>query len=171
MRLWAKSLRIFSSIRDHGQQSVRRLAERTGLSNNSVHRHLQAMDRRDRHPESWWWETAEGRGWLIRLVVATLFIFGLKRGVGADTISELFSRLRLEAHVGCSPSAMRGVMHGLEHAIVEIAAAWEREGVAHGEIRPIIGAVDETFLQRLMLVFVELTSGYLLVEEVAQDRI
>lgn len=170
MRLWAKSLRIFNSIREHGKQSVRRLAERTGLSKSSVHRHLQAMDRRDRHPESWLWETAEGRGWLIRLVVATLFIFGLKRGVGAETISEFFSRLRLEAHVGCSPSALRGVMQGLEHAILEIATAWERDGVAHGEIRPIIGAVDETFLQRLMLVFVELTSGYLLVEEVARDR-
>lgn len=170
MRLWAKSLQIFNSIRDHGQQSVRRLAERTGLSKSSVHRHLQAMERRDRHPESWLWETAEGRGWLIRLVVATLFIFGLKRGVGAETISEFFRRLRLEAHVGCSPSALRGVMQGLEHAILETAATWEQDGIEHGELRPIIGAVDETFLQRLMLVFVELTSGYLLMEEVARDR-
>ena len=170
MGLWANSLRIFNSIREHGKPSVRRLAERTGLSKSSVHRHLQAMERRDRHPESWLWETAEGRGWLIRLVVATLFMFGLKRGVGAETISEFFGRLRLEAHVGCSPSALRGVMQALEYAILETAATWEHEGVAHGEIRPIVGAVDETFLQRLMLVLVDLTSGYLLVEEVAVDR-
>ena len=170
MGLWAKSLLIFNSIRENGKQSIRKLARHTGLSKSSVHRHLQAIDRRDRYPESGLWETEEGRNWLIRLVVATLFIFGLKRGVGAETISEFFSRLHLEAHVGCSPSALRSVMHTLEQTIVETAAAWEWEGVAHGEIRPIIGAVDETFLQRMMLVFMDLASGYLLMEEVAVDR-
>src|SRR5262249_50661431 len=96
--------------------------------------------------------------------------FGLKRGVGAETLSEFFGRLRLEAHVGCSPSALRSVMHNLERIILETAAAWEQEGIAHGEIRPVIGAVDETFLQRMMLVFMDLASGYVLMEAVAVDR-
>ena len=170
MGLWAKSVVIFNAIREHGKQSVRRLAERTGLSKSSVHRQLQAVKRRDRSPESSFWETEAGRTWLIRLVVATLFLFGLKRGVGAETISEFFGCLHLEAHVGCSPSALRSVMHTLECILLETAAAWEKEGVAHGEIRPVIGAVDETFLQRMMLVFMDLASGYLLMEEVAVDR-
>jgi DNA-binding transcriptional ArsR family regulator len=170
MGFWAKSLRIINSIRAHGQQSMRHLSEYTGLSKSSVHRHLQAMDRRDCYPESGLWETEEGRAWLLRLVVATLFTFGLKRGVGAETISEFFGRLRLEAHIGCSPSALRGAMHALEQATLETAAAWEHDGISHGESRPIIGAVDETFLQRLMLVFVDLSSGYLLLEEEARDR-
>jgi hypothetical protein len=170
MGLWAKSVVIFNAIREHGKQSVRRLAERTGLSKSSVHRHLQAVTRRDRSPESSLWETEAGRTWLIRLVVATLFVFGLKRGVGAETLSEFFSRLRLEGHVGCSPSALRTIMHTLERLILETAVAWEQEGIAHGEIRPVIGAVDETFLQRLMLVFMDLATGYVLMEEVAADR-
>jgi len=65
---------------------------------------------------------------------------------------------------------MSNVMHTLERIILDTAAAWEQEGVAHGEIRPIIGAVDETFLQRMMLVFMDLASGYLLMEKVAVDR-
>jgi len=170
MGLWAKSVVIFNSIREHGKQSIRSLADRTGLSKSSVHRHLQAIDRRDRYPESSLWETEAGRAWLIRLVVATLFVFGLKRGVGAETLSEFFSRLRLAAHVGCSPSALRTVMHLLERLLRDTAAAWEKDGIAHGEIRPVIGAVDETFLQRLMLVFMDLATGYLLMEEVATDR-
>ena len=170
MRLWAKSVVIFNSICEHGKQSIRSLADRTGLSKSSVHRHLQAMDRRDRSPESSLWETPAGRAWLVRLVVATLFVFGLKRGVGAETLSEFFGRLRLEAHVGCSPSALRTVMHLLERLLLETAAAWEKEGIAHGEIRPVIGAVDETFLQRMMLVFMDLATGYVLMEEVAADR-
>ena len=51
MGLWAKSVVIFKAIREHGKQSIRSLADRTGLSKSSVHRHLQAMDRRDRYPD------------------------------------------------------------------------------------------------------------------------
>src|SRR6266851_5435069 len=170
MGLWAKSIVIFNAIRDHGKQSLRSLAERTGLSKSSVHRHRQAMDRRDRYPESSFWETEACRAWLLRLVVATLLGFGLTRGVGAETLSEFFGRLRLEAHVGCSPSTLRCVMHTLERLLLETAGAWEKEGIAHGEIRPVIGAVDETFLQRMMLVFMDLATGYLLMEEVSADR-
>ena len=105
MRFWTKSLRIFNCLCDNATQSVRRIARQTGLSKSSVHRLTQAMERRNSHPESWFWETEEGRRWLTRLVVATLYIFGLKRGVGVDTISEFFARLRLQTQVGCSPTA------------------------------------------------------------------
>jgi hypothetical protein len=170
MGLWAKSVVLCNSILEYGKQSIRSLADRTGLSKSSVHRHLQAIDRRDCYPESSFWETPAGRAWLLRLVVATLFVFGLKRGVGAETLSDFFGRLRLETHVGCSPSTLRTVMHTLERHVLETAAAWEQEGIAHGEIRPVIGAVDETFLQRMMLVFRDLATGYLLMEEIAADR-
>jgi DNA-binding IclR family transcriptional regulator len=40
MGLWAKLTVIFNSICEHGQQSIQRLADRTGLSKSSVHRHL-----------------------------------------------------------------------------------------------------------------------------------
>lgn len=170
MGLWGKSVVIFNAIREHGKQSIRSLADRTGLSTSSVHRHLQAMDRRDRSPESSLWDTPAGHAWLIRLMVATLCAFGRKRGVGAETLSAFFGRLRLERHVGCSPSALRHVMHTLERLILETAAAWEKDGLAHGAIRPVIGAVDATFLQRMMLVCMDLATGYVLMEEVAADR-
>jgi IclR helix-turn-helix domain len=72
MGFWEKSLRIFKCLCDHGRQGVRRIAQQTGLSKSSVHRLTQAMQRRDVHPESWWWDTEGGRQWLARLVVATL---------------------------------------------------------------------------------------------------
>ncbi len=66
-------------------------------------------------------------------------------------------------------------MHRLERLVLATAAAWEKDGIAHGEIRPVIGAVDETLLQRLMLVCMDLATGDLLtgdllMEEVATDR-
>ena len=170
MGFWDKSLRIFKSLYDHGQQSVRHIAHKTGFSKSSVHRLQQAMARRDRHPESWLWETEEGRRWLPRLVVATRSLFGLKRGVGLDTLREFVVRLHLETQVGCSPSALRRMMQALEAALLETAEAWEKEGCTEGEGREIMGAVDETFLEQMILVLMDLKTGYLLVEEVAADR-
>ena len=146
------------------------MAQQTGLSKSSVHRLQHAMERRNSHPESWLWETAEGRQWLTRLVVATLYTFGLKRGVGLDTMSEFFTRLHLATQVGGSPSALRGVMQALEAALLETTAAWEQQGCASGAMREVIGAVDETFLERMILVCMDLATGYLLLEEVADDR-
>ena len=170
MRFWAKSLLIVNALCDHAKQSIRHLARQTGMSKSSVHRLKQAMERRDRHPESWLWETEDGRCWLTRLVVAALSPFGLKRGVGLETISEFFTPRRLETPMGCSPSALDGVMQALEAAIRETTEAWEHDGLAAGEMREIIGAVDEAFLQRMMLVFMDLVSGYLVFEEVAEHR-
>jgi DNA-binding IclR family transcriptional regulator len=73
MGLWAKSRLIFNFFRDHTKASIRHIAVETGLSKSSVHRLRQALERRDVHPESWLWETAEGRRWLVRLVVASLY--------------------------------------------------------------------------------------------------
>lgn len=170
MGFWAKSLRICKCLCEHGKQSVRRLAQKTGLSKSSVHRLQQAMARRGGHPESWLWETAEGRQWLTRLVVATLYTFGLKRGVGMDTMHEFFARLHLATQVGCSPSALRRVMQTLEATILETATTWEKDGGAMGAGQEIIGAVDETFLERIVLILLDLTTGYVVLEATADDR-
>jgi Family of unknown function (DUF6399)/IclR helix-turn-helix domain len=170
MGFWEKSVRIFNYLCEAGTQSVRHIAQHTGVSKSSAHRLKQAMVHRDIHPESWLWETAEGRRWLTRLVVATLYTFGLKRGVGLDTISEFFSHLHLEMQMGSSPGALRGVMQALERAVEETGHAWEQAAIAAGEAPEIIGAVDETFLERLLLVFLDLPTGYLLLEEAVEDR-
>jgi hypothetical protein len=170
MGFWDRSLRIVKCLCDYGKQSIRQLAQQTSISKSSVHRLRQALDRRGNAPEAGLWETEAGRQWLTRLVVATLYTFGLKRGVGIDTMSEFFVRLRLQHHLGCSPTALRRVMQALEKTVVETARAWEKEGTIAGETREIIGAVDETFLEHMILVLMDLPSGYLLVEEVAADR-
>jgi len=53
---------------------------------------------------------------------------------------------KLDPHVGAN--------------LVGTAAAWEQEGIDHGEIRPIIGR-DETFLAAHDAGVMELTSGLL----------
>jgi hypothetical protein len=105
MPFWAKSLRVFNCLWKNGTQSGRRIAPTTGFAKSRVHRLQQASARRGGHPESWLWETEDGRCWLPRLVVAPLYTFGLKRGVGLETSREFLRRLRLAPPVGCSPAA------------------------------------------------------------------
>jgi hypothetical protein len=170
MGFWANSLRIFNAIRPNGPQSIRHLARPTGLSKRRGPRLAQARERRDTPPESWRGDTEAGRGGRRRLVGAARFLCGRKRGVGAATIRAFCSRLRLAAHVRCAPRALRGGMEVLEPAMLETAAAWEHDGGAHGERRPILGAVDDTCWERMMVVCMDLASGYLLVAEGAAER-
>jgi IclR helix-turn-helix domain len=170
MGFWDKSLQIFNGLCKQTTQSVRRIAQQTGLSKRSVHRLTQAMERRNSPPESWGWETAEGRQWLTRLVVATLYTFGLKRGVGMETMHEFFARLPLATQVGCAPSALRRVRQKWAAAMLETATTWEQEGSATTEERAIIGAVDATFLERMGLVLLDLPTGYVVLEAAADDR-
>jgi IclR helix-turn-helix domain len=139
MGFWDKSRQIFNCLCANATQSVRRIAQQTGLSKSRAHRLTQAMERRNNYPESWLWETADGRQWLMRLVVATLYTFGFKRGVGLDTMSEFFARVHLETQLGCSPSALCGVRQALEAALLETAATWEQDGQVCGEVREIMG--------------------------------
>jgi len=76
MGFWAKSHLVFNSFCVNAKQSLRQVAHQTGLSKSSVHRLKQAITRRNRYPESAWWETEAGRRWLTRLVVASLYTFG-----------------------------------------------------------------------------------------------
>ena len=59
------------------------------------------------YPESEFWETPEGYQWLRLLVFATIYIFGIKHGVGSEALSEFFELVRLKSQIGISPTALR----------------------------------------------------------------
>jgi Family of unknown function (DUF6399) len=61
-------------------------------------------------------------------------------------------------------------MQVLEEAVGETAPTWEQDGVAHGEVRESIGGVDETFLERMRVIFQDVPTGYLVLEDIADDR-
>jgi hypothetical protein len=53
---------------------------------------------------------------------------------------------------------------------LETTEAWEREGIAEAQMGPMVGAVDATFLQRMMLVCMDRVRGDVLREEPADER-
>lgn len=148
---------------------MRELAERVESSKSSVHRHLQAKERRNKHPESSLWETEAGNVWIRLLVLAALYCFGIKSGIGAETLSEFFKMIRINTHVGVSPSALRRQMARMEELLPRFQEECEKSVAKKGQ--KIVAGLDETFLgEFLILVLMDLSSGYLLLETITEDR-
>ena len=157
-------------LRDTGSHSIRQLAQATGIPKSSVDRHCKALYRRAQEPEAVFWEQAVGYQWLQRLVCAVVFVFGIKSGVGAERLSEFFQRVRLGRYLGSSPTALRQLRTQLEEAIL----AYQTE---QGALRrqaaqdvTICAGADETFFDQVVLVMMDLGSGYIGLEETTEDR-
>jgi hypothetical protein len=120
-----------------------------------VDRHCRALQRRAEVPESGLWEQEAGYHWLRLLVLAVVFVFGIKGGVGVERISEFFQRVRLAPYVGSSPTALRRLRSEVEAAILAYQA--EREEQLRGAERPveICAGADETFFDQVVLVMMD----------------
>jgi hypothetical protein len=164
-----RSQKVADSIKSNVKQSVRAIAGITGLSKSSVHRHLQGMKRRRQYPESDWWETAAGYQCLLRLVYGVIYFFGIKQGVGAETISEFIQAVHLETHIASSPSGLRALKKDITQLIIDYGDSQtaqcqpsERQGIVLGG--------DETFFGLPVLVLIELVSGYIFIETECANR-
>jgi hypothetical protein len=130
---------------------------------------LLAQEERNVYPESSHWETEAGYAWLRLMVFATLYQFGLKSGVGAESLSQFFKTIRIDGHVGVSPTVLREQITILENLLPQFQA--ECENSITKQARKIVAGLDETFFGDFMiLVLMDLRSGYLLLEEITEDR-
>lgn len=152
-----------------GKISIRNLAEKLALSKSSVQRHQRARLKRAQHPESAFWETEAGADFLARTVFAALYQFGLKNHIGAEQLSEFFRMIRIDTHVGVSPNAVLIRMRQMETLLPTFQSQCEQSATCPTPKRTL--TMDEVFFDKMMmLVLMDLTSGYILVEEQADDR-
>lgn len=164
--------KIFDDMSQYGHKSLRKTAQATGLIKDSVARGLLALWQRNKYPESGLWETEQGQTWLHRLVIATLYEFGIKGNLGADHISAFFKRIQIDTHVATSPNTRRQITRKIEENVSEFQPKHEKEQAQKSQkVRQIVASGDETFFNdKMLLVLMELSSGYLLMEQEAQDR-
>ena len=115
------------------------------------------------------WESDQGQKWLRLLVLATIFIFALQGGIGCERISKFFHLLRLQNHIGVSPTGLRSLRARMESAIIEYQ---QRQNEVLSQISSDVEvclAADETFFEGVILVMLDLPSGYIFVEEITED--
>ncbi|CAK8711726.1 hypothetical protein GMJAKD_10880 [Candidatus Electrothrix aarhusensis] len=161
--------RIFTVLKKSDNLTYRQLAQEANTSKSSAFRQVEGMQRRDVYPESFLWEHEEGYEWIRRHFFATLLLFGVQHGIGAETLSLYFKILRLDTHIGVSPTPIRIRLSQLQDAIIRFQKEVEQN--YKDNFKEMIGAADETFFGKvLILVFMDLSSGYLILEEIADDR-
>ena len=119
MNLRERCQTVFQAGYQFSQNSFRAIAQETNLSKSSVHRLYHRIKRRNQYPESSLWENDQGQKWLRLLVLATIFIFALQGGIGCERLSSFFHLLRLQNHIGVSPTALRSLRAQMESAIIE----------------------------------------------------
>ena len=168
-KIQSTGARIFKVLRKSDNLTYRQLAQEVNTSKSSAFRKVKGMQRRDVYPESFLWEHEEGYEWIRRHFFATLLLFGVQHGIGADTLSLYFKMLRLDTHIGVSPTPIRIRLSQLQDAIIRFQKEVEQN--YKDNFKEMIGAADETFFgNALILVFMDLSSGYLILEEIADDR-
>jgi len=167
MSIRTRCTQVFTFFQQNKSDTIRKAAAATGISKSSTHRHKQAIRNRNRYPESLSWETEAGQVWFTILVCATLYVFGIRCGVGMETISEFFKMLRLEKHIGISATSLHRKVAEIEGLILKYKETFEKN--SGGTARVIVGA-DETFFDKMILVMIELSTGYILIEDPAENR-
>lgn len=166
----ARAQQVLAQLQQSEKQSIRAIARALGISKSSVHRHQQGIERRNRYPESLLWESPEGAQWMGRLVWGVLYLFGLQCGIGDETLSKFFHLVHLEEHVGVSPTALRRLRVRMEEQVLHYQQLRQQELEASKVKVDVCGGADETFFEQMVLVLMDLASGYIFVESQATRR-
>jgi Family of unknown function (DUF6399) len=161
--------KVSQCLKETGYLSRRAIAKVLGISKSSVQRQLTSQLRRQRYPESHFWETTEGQNWLRLLVFGVIYCFGIKGGVGADSLSTFFQLLHLEQQIGCSPSALRTMEVQVKAKIIDYEQEQSKTCHRENPISICVGA-DETFFGLPILVAIELSSGFIFSEVECENR-
>jgi len=170
-KLWHK---ISGHRKQAPKQSYRKAAEELGIAKSTIHHHDKRSTERLQHAESAFWNTEAGQAFLKRLIVATIYTFGIKGGVGASRIEEFMQHIRITTHAGVSESSIYRMMKEIELEIIRYKELQERnlkeELSQQKEYLEVVLGADETWLDQMLLVCQELSSGYLFLNKPAKQE-
>lgn len=157
--------RLTNRFRSHPEESVRKTGKILGIPKSTVHHHRQRTKKRQQFSESEFWDSEAGQNFIKRLMVSAIYTFGIKGGIGAGRIEEFMKQIRLSTHAGVSESSIYRMMKEIESSILrykelEERGLEERASIQLEELEVVLG-LDETWLDNMLLVCQELSSGYL----------
>ena len=170
-KLWH---RIISYRQKHPDQSMRQVGDALGVSKDMVFRQTKRTQKRLQFEESHFWESEAGQAFLKRLIVSTIYTFGIKGGIGAGRIEEFMHQIRISTHAGVSESSIYRLMKEIEVQILRYKELQERgikaQIAAQKTHLEVVLGLDETWLDKMLLVCQELSSGYLFLNNIAKKE-
>ena len=171
MRFRQKMIRTYAAIKFNGTQSLTILSQLTGYSISSICRQIKKIKSRSHVVGASFFETSEGDKWLRTLVIAAILVFGLQATVGADHLSLFFELICVGSFVAVSSRSISR----LKTVMMSKLADYQEElqptlDALSGNIHIIAGA-DETFFERLLiLLYMDLGSGFILTAQNESNR-
>ncbi|MCP3924550.1 MAG: hypothetical protein GY714_18405 [Desulfobacterales bacterium] len=168
MKNRSRTLKIYPTLCESLKTSVRKIAELTGISKSAAHRHKQTILKRNDFPESYLWESEEGLIFLKRLYYGSILLLCVQCGVGANKLTEFFMFLRLDQHIGIKPSTIKNNANEICKMLNKYRE--EQEHTQLDNPLKIVGGIDETFFNEMILVLMDLSSGYIFVEEESESK-
>ena len=171
LHLRDRAVSLFKIFYNNATASLREVAEQTSIPKSSVHRYKTNQQKRVETIGHSFFETAEGLEWLQRLFFAVIFIFGIQSGVGSETISLFFNIILVATYAATSPSTIRNIKQSMRE-IIERYGKEQMDKILkschHQELH--LGGDETTFGNSLFLILMELTSGFILTEELVDNR-
>lgn len=170
-KLWSKLLGYQKS---ENKKSIREVGIELDVPKSTIHHEQKKQLARNQYAESEFWETEAGQSFLKRLIVSVIYTFGIKGGIGAGRIEEFMNQIRIGTHVGVSESSIYRMMKEVELSIFRYRELVDRElkkeSKEYMEQLEVVLGLDETWLDDMLLVCQELTSGYIFLKMQAQDE-
>jgi len=166
-----KTIKTFEAIKKFGKQSLSQLVKITGSSKSSVHRQTKTINKRSSQLGAKFFESEEGFRWLTQFLIATLLVFGLQSNIGADKLSLFFTLIKIDGFIGTSPTSIRR----LKIQMMELLKKYERQLLPKmnevAKDKSLMAGADETFFEQLLImVFMDLPSGFIFLEEQTNGR-
>jgi len=150
-------------------ESLRAASKRTGVPSSTIHHHDKRRKKRAGKSGTDEWDSAWGQNFLKRMIISVIYTFGIKGGAGAGRISEHLEHLQIEGIAAVSESSIQRLTREISTNIL-----WYKELQEAGletaskkelsELKIVLG-LDETWLDEMLLICQELTSGYLFLKK------
>lgn len=163
--------KLYDHCKNLKNSSCRKLSEAFKTSKSSIHRMKQKIQQRSHITGADFFESEEGQKWLIRLMVACIFVFGIGSTVGADKIAMFFMLIQVTCFIGASSGSIKRVQNSVKNIMLEYQAEQDKHVKDKAKNIEITACADETFFDETMiLLLMDLKSGFIFTEESAKDR-
>ena len=160
--------KLWHTISSYGRsskgESLRAASQKLGVAKSTLHYQEKRLQQRIELLGTDYWNTESGQTFLKRMIISTIYTFGIKGGVGCKRISEHFTHLGLDKIAAVSPSSIGRLVQEIEKSILLYKQLQEdnlQKDLAGQRtyLQAILG-IDETWLDDLLLICQELSSGY-----------
>jgi hypothetical protein len=139
------STKVFTAIKSKGASSLRSLADKIDVPKSTIHRHHINQQKRIAIVGHELFETDEGRSVLQQLIVSVLLVFGIKAGVGGETISIFFATFLSNQYLASSASMIRLLKVRMRFLIDQYGDIEMKELLKRIKNRDLHLGSDETF--------------------------